>query len=77
MDDSTYTIKEALALAEKVCSEHGLMLGLFGPTGGFWYAQFIDPLCPERTTLGGYVSAEHCAEAIRLAAEQATEVSGV
>jgi hypothetical protein len=76
MADGTYTISEALALAERVHSERGFMLGLFGPTGGYWYAEFIDPLHPERTTPLSYMSAESCAEAIRLAAEQIAEVSG-
>lgn len=69
---ATYSLDDAFALAERMRSERGLMLGLFG-AAGFWYAQFIDPLHPERTTLEGYASTESCAEAIRLAAE---EVSG-
>ncbi len=72
-----YQIGEAVSLAdaselvEKVHSERGLMLGLFGPAGGYWYAQFIDARRPESATLERYVSANSCAEAIRLAAERA------
>jgi hypothetical protein len=69
------SISDALALAEQVHGERGLMLGLYGPTGGFWYAQFLDPLHPAPDALLRYESAPTCAEAIRLAAEQIAEVS--